>query len=120
MTDGQSYDVFVCFLSSDSELLQKHWLNDLAARFSPERAAGSKLGPKIHCEVLLVPKNAPQGPTLRIGDQTFQDTGSCKQPPKRQSRFALPDENVDELKGIACSIVHGGTVHCKEKSFQRR
>ena len=113
------YSVYVCFLSSDSALLEKHWLNDLAAKFSPARAETSKLGPKVHCEVLLVPKHAPPGPTLRIGDQVFEETGSCKHP-QRKNRFATVVDDADDLKGIACSIVHGGTVHVKEKGFKRK
>lgn len=115
------YSVYVCFLSSDSELLEKHWLNTLAAKAAPARPSGSKLGPKIHCEVLLVPKHAPLGPTLRIGNQVFEDTGACKHP-ERKSRFAAPETVAQdsEIRGTACSIVHGGTVHVKEKNFKRK
>jgi len=114
------YHVYLCFLGSDSALLQKHWLNDLAERFSPERAGNSQLGAKIHCEILLVPKHAPPGPTLRIGDRVFEDTGACKQP-KRKARFALAEtEEDDGLAGIACSIVHGQTVHVQQKEFKRK
>lgn len=116
------YHVYLCFLASDSALLQKHWLNDLASKFSPERVGNSQLGPKIHCEVLLVPKHAPPGPSLRIGDRVFEETGACKQP-KRKSRFALPDETEaedDTLAGTACSILHGQTVHVQPKKFKRK
>lgn len=113
------YTVYLCFLASDSALLEKHWLNDLASQFSPKRVGNSQLGPKIHCEVLLVPKHAPPGPSLRIGDKVFEETGACKHP-QRKSRFALPDEAEDELSGIACSIVHGQTVHVQQKKFKRK
>ena len=113
------YHVYLCFLASDSALLEKHWLNDLASQFSPERVGNSQLGPKIHCEVLLVPKHAPPGPSLRIGDKVFEETGASKQP-QRKSRFALPETEDDSLAGIACSIVHGQTVHVQQKKFKRK
>jgi len=45
--------VYCAFLSADSELLQSHWLNRLAAR------ASSAENPKIHVELLFSSRDTP-------------------------------------------------------------
>ena len=110
-------DLYCAFLGANSELLENHWLNRAAASSSPTTTSG--LPPKVHVELLFVPTKAPVK-TLRLGSQIYEDaaTGTSKQ--ERVSRFGQ-DEKGGDLKGIACSILYGGTVHVVEnKSFSRK
>ena len=46
--------IYVCFLENDDEIMERHWLNAMAARVAPS----SKENPKIHVE-LFFPKDNP-------------------------------------------------------------
>ena len=45
-------EIFVCYLPADSALLQKHWLNKIAAWWAGKPEDGRKC-PMIHCELFL-------------------------------------------------------------------
>ena len=47
--------VMVCFVRSDSAVLQESWLNTAASYFAPRAARTG--APYIHVEILFVPKN---------------------------------------------------------------
>lgn len=115
-------DVYCCFLGATSELLEDHYLNRGAAWASPKTTSG--LPPKVHVELLFVPTEAPFK-TLKLGHKVYKDvsleaTGASKY--SRTSRFdSIASTHGDSLKGIACSILYGSTVHVNEdKSFSRK
>lgn len=110
-------DVYAAFLSASSDLLEDHILNRLAAQTAPPTAS-SKLGPKVHVELLFCPTKAPIK-TLDLGHARYEDAPSVVSG-TRQSRFATVENDTD-LKGIACSIHYGGKcfVH-EDKAFSRK
>jgi len=116
-------DVYCCFLGATSELLEDHYLNRGAAWASPPTVSG--LPPKVHVELLFVPTEAPVK-TLKLGHKVYKDvnveaTGASKH--NRVSRYSGIENSKedDSLKGIACSILYGSTVHVNEnKSFSRK
>ena len=116
-------DVYCCFLGANSQLLEDHYLNRGAAWASPPTVSG--LPPKVHVELLFVPTEAPVK-SLKLGHKVYNDvdvSGASKH--QRQFRFAgayAPQEEQVEgsLRGIACSILYGSSVHVNEnKSFSR-
>ena len=115
-------EVYAAFLSSSSELLQDSVLNRLAARTAPATCTASKLGPKVHVELLFVP-TAAKVPTIQLGHAVYEDrTGMPQHTEQRASRFgaAEPPGAADQLQGVACSIHYGGKAFCKEKAFSRK
>lgn len=114
-------DVYCCFLGATSELLEDHYLNRGAAWASPPTVSG--LPPKVHVELLFVPTEQPVK-TLRLGHKVYKDVelGAAKH--KRASRFddtRHQEAAPGSLRGVACSILYGSTVHVNEdKSFSRR
>lgn len=50
-----SRQIMVCFVRSDSSVLQESWLNSAASLLAPMTARNGK--PYIHAELLFVPKN---------------------------------------------------------------
>lgn len=119
-------EVYAAFLSSSSELLQDSLLNRLAARTAPATCSASKLGPKVHVEMLFVPTAAPVK-TIQLGHAVYTDTtGAPQQAQGRKPRYATDATltptitDPEQLRGVACSIHYGGEVFCKEKSFSRK
>ena len=49
-----SRQIMVCFVRSDSSVLQESWLNSMASWFAGNNNAGG--APYIHAELLLIPK----------------------------------------------------------------
>ena len=47
--------IMVCFVRSDSSVLQESWLNSAASMLAPRAVRTGK--PYIHAELLFVPKN---------------------------------------------------------------
>lgn len=118
------HTLYACFLASTSELLEDHILNRLAARTAPRTAEGSKLGPKVHVELLFMPTGKKIPPTLNVGGVVYKDkqvsaSKDTRDTNARASRFALTDNSSNEYKGMAASIHWGGKVFMKEKSFSR-
>ena len=116
------YAVYAAFLSSSSELLEDSILNKLAAKTAPSTAEHSKLGPKVHVELLFVPSGRAPVQTIKLGHAVYEDTSV-----QRMSRFAAVDgvsNAIDvaggDLKGVACSIHYGGEAFVHEnKTFSR-
>jgi len=113
------YTLYACFLASTSELLEDHILNRLAAQTAPSTAKGSKLGPKVHVELLFMPTGNKITPTLNVGGAVYKDVQVSVPKTTRSSRFATSEDSLEEYKGMAASIHWGGKVFMKEKSFSR-
>ena len=118
-------DVYCCFLGATSELLEDHYLNRGAAWASPPTASG--LPPKVHVELLFVP-HEPNVKSLRLGHKIYRDVDVVEHAGRgagkkvRPSRFGASQEVAESnvLKGIACSILYGSTVHVFEnKGFSK-
>ncbi|MAE79606.1 MAG: hypothetical protein CL967_07585 [Euryarchaeota archaeon] len=113
------YTLYACFLASTSELLEDHILNRLAAQTAPSTAEGSKLGPKVHVELLFMPTGKRIAPTLNVGGVVYKDVQVSVPQETRVSRYAASGDSAEEYKGMAASIHWGGKVFMKEKSFSR-
>ena len=122
-----NYQVYACFLSASSDLLEDSILNKLAAQTAPATTEASALGPKVHVELLFVPQSPPV-PTLRLGHKVYEDRShltavGCGA--GRASRFAGGETSAEavpegSLKGTACSIHYGGRAFVREnKTFSR-
>lgn len=122
------YQVYACFLSASSDLLEDSILNRLAAQTAPATTEASALGPKVHVELLFVPQSKPV-PTLRLGHAVYADRSPQTGVPcgaGRLSRFGTAEAPAESappegsLKGTACSIHYGGRAFVREnKTFSR-
>lgn len=116
------YAVYAAFLSSSSELLEDSILNKLAAKTAPRTTELSKLGPKVHVELLFVPTSAAVK-TIKLGHAVYEDKSASVQ---RMSRFSgaggadAEADAVEDMKGVACSIHYGGEAFVHEKTFSRK
>lgn len=58
--------IYVCFLENDEEIMERHWLNAMAARVAPV----SKTDPKIHVELFFPPGTNHQADVIQ-GEACF-------------------------------------------------
>ncbi len=99
--------IMVCFVRSDSTVLQESWLNSAASYFAPRAPRNG--APYIHAELLFVPKNNQ----LRNQSEVYGDacsivySGSVHMNKKRFSRkewefrsIEVTDQNFKAMKNF--------------------
>ena len=74
--------IYVCFLENDDEIMERHWLNAAAAKFSPS----SESNPKIHVELFFPSEDKEMGDVVQGEACSIHYGGSVFLKQKRFSR----------------------------------